>query len=125
MAADRDAGAVEACAANAERAGVAGDLSILCAALTNTLSDPDVSALSPGLVLTNPPYGVRVGESGRLRDLYASIGKAMRGPLAAWSLGFVTSDPGLATATGLPVEPSLDMSTGGLRIRLYRYTPTS
>jgi len=125
VAADRDAGAVEACAANAERAGVAGDLSILCAALTNTLSDPDVSALAPALVLTNPPYGVRVGESGRLRDLYASIGKAMRGPLAAWSLGFVTSDPGLATATGLPVEPSLDTSTGGLRIRLYRYTPTS
>ncbi|TFG46020.1 MAG: class I SAM-dependent RNA methyltransferase, partial [Gemmatimonadales bacterium] len=115
---------VEACAANAERAGVAGDLSILRAALTNTLSDPEVAAVSPGLVLTNPPYGVRVGESGRLRDLYASLGNAMRGPLAAWSLGFVTSDPALATATGLPVEPILDTSTGGLRIRLYRYPAT-
>ena len=82
VAADRDAGAVEACAANAERAGVAGDLSILRAALTTTLSDPEVAALPPGLVLTNPPYGVRVGESGRLRDLYASLGNAMRGPLA-------------------------------------------
>lgn len=121
VAADRDAGAVESCAANAERAGVAGDLSILCAALTNTLSDPDVSELAPGLVLTNPPYGIRVGESGRLRDLYASIGNAMREPLAAWSLGFVTSDPGLAAATGLPVEPALDTTTGGIRIRLYRY----
>ncbi len=124
IAADRDAGVVEACAANAERAGVAGDLSILRAALTNTLSDPEVAAVSPGLVLTNPPYGVRVGESGRLRDLYASLGNAMRGPLAAWSLGFVTSDPALATATGLPVEPILDTSTGGLRIRLYRYPAT-
>jgi len=125
VAADRDAGAVEACTANAERAGVAGDLSILRAALTKTLSEPDVTALPSGLVLTNPPYGVRVGESGRLRDLYASLGNALRGPLAAWSLGFVTSDPGLAAATGLPVEPRLDTATGGLRIRLYRYAPAS
>lgn len=125
VAADRDAGAVEACIANAERAGVAGDLSFRRAALTNTLSDPEVTGLPPGLVLTNPPYGVRVGESGHLRDLYASLGNALRGPLAAWSLGFVTSDPALAAATGLPVEPGLDTVTGGLRIRLYRYAPTS
>ncbi len=119
VAADRDAGAVEACAANAERAGVAGDLSILCAALSTTLSDPDVAALPSGLVLTNPPYGVRVGESGRLRDLYASFGSAMRGPLGGWSLGFVTSDPALAAATGLPLDTILETMTGGLRIRLY------
>ncbi len=61
VAADRDAGAVEASAANAERAGVAGDISILRAALSSTFSEPDVTALPPGLVLTNPPYGVRVG----------------------------------------------------------------
>ena len=120
IAADRDAGAVEACAANADRAGVLEDVSILRAALTNTLSEPDVTALPPGLVLTNPPYGVRVGETGRLRDLYASLGNAMRGPLAAWSLGFVTSDPALAAATGLALDTPLDTTTGGLRIRLYR-----
>ena len=125
VAADRDAGAVEACAANAERAGVGSDLSIRCAALSATLTDPDVTALPPGLVLTNPPYGVRVGESGRLRDLYASLGNALGGPLAGWSLGFVTTDPALAAATGLPLAPALDTSTGGLHIRLYRAPSTS
>ena len=119
VAADRDAGAVEACAANAERAGVGGDLSISRAALTTTLSDPGLAALPPGLVLTNPPYGVRVGESGRLRDLYASLGNAFRGPLAAWTLGFVTSDPSLAAATAFPLETALDTTAGGLHIRLY------
>lgn len=119
VAADRDAGAVEACAANAERAGVAADLSILCAALTTTLSDPNVAELPAGMVLTNPPFGVRVGESGRLRDVYASLGNLMRGPLAAWRLGFITSDPALAGATGLPLEEVLETTTGGLRIRLY------
>ena len=90
-----------------------------CAALTTTLSDPEIAALGPGLVLTNPPYGVRVGDSGRLRDLYASLGNAMRGPLGGWSLGFVTSDPALAAATGLPLHSTLETVTGGLRIRLY------
>lgn len=121
VAADRDAGAVEACTANAERAGVAGDLSILRAALTTTLSDPELVALPSGLVVTNPPYGVRVGESGRLRDLYASLGNSLRGPLAAWSLGVVTPDPSLAAATALPLETRLETKTGGLRIRLYTY----
>jgi len=119
-AADRDAGAVEACAANAERAGVAGDLVIRQAALSATLAAPELAALPPGLVLTNPPYGVRVGESGRLRDLHASLGHAMRGALGAWSLGFVTSDPALAAATGLPLETALETTSGGLRIRLCR-----
>jgi len=100
---------------------VAGDLSIRRAALTTTLSDPALRALPPGLILTNPPYGHRVGDGGRLRDLYASLGNALRGPLAGWSLGFVTSDPALAGATGLPLRALLETSTGGLRIALHRW----
>jgi len=119
LAADRDAGAVEATLANAVRAGVLADVSVHCAALSTTLADQALAALPPGVVLANPPYGVRVGESGRLRDLYASLGHLMRGPLAGWSLGFVTSDPALAAATGIPLAPVLETATGGLRIRLY------
>jgi putative N6-adenine-specific DNA methylase len=119
VAADRDAGAIEATLENAERAGVAGDLSVRRAALATTLHDPDVAALGPGLVLTNPPFGVRVGDSYRLRDLYASLGNGMRGPLAAWLLGFVTSDRALAAATDLPLRSILETTSGGLRIQLY------
>jgi len=119
VAADRDAGAIQATQANAERAGVLDDLAVRRAALSDTLGDPGIAALAPGLVLTNPPYGVRVGESGRLRDLYAALGHAMLGPLAAWSLGFVTSDPALAAATGLSLRTLLETVTGGLRIRLH------
>lgn len=117
VAADRDAGAIEAVRANAERAGVLADLTAHCAALSTTLTDPAIAALPPGLVLTNPPFGVRVGDSGRLRDLYASLGNLMRGPLPEWSLAFVTSDPALAAATSLPLQLLLETTTGGLRIR--------
>ncbi|HEX5004737.1 MAG TPA: hypothetical protein VFV65_05435 [Gemmatimonadales bacterium] len=120
VAADRDAGAMEACAANARRAGVEDDLSMHRSALTTTLASPELGAAGPGLVLTNPPYGLRVGESERLRDLYASLGNALRGPLKDWSLGFLTPDPALARAVGLGTGTALDTESGGLRIRLHR-----
>ena len=70
---DRDSGAVTAARSNAERAGVMRDL---------TLEKASVSTLkSPGPVgwmVTNPPYGTRVGERQRLRDLYASLGNVLR-----------------------------------------------
>lgn len=119
IAADRDAGAVEAAAANADRAGVAGDLTILHAALTTTLSDPLVTVLPPGLVLTNPPYGVRVGESGKLRDLYAALGNAVRGGLPGWSLGLLTSDRDLAASCKMNLAMRLHTVTGGLEVGLY------
>lgn len=119
LGADRDAGAVQAAAANAARAGVAEDLAIRTAALTATLADPALLAEPPGAVVTNPPFGVRVGESRPLRDLYAALGNALRGPLARWALGFVTTEPALAAATGLPLETLLQTTTGGLPIRLY------
>ncbi len=123
VAADRDAGAVEACGANAARAGVAEGLAIRCAPLSATLADPALAAWPAGVVVTNPPFGVRVGATRPLRDLYAALGNAMRGPLASWGLAFVTSEPALAGATGLPLEPLIQTTTGGLPIRLYARRP--
>ncbi|HEU4749367.1 MAG TPA: hypothetical protein VFS56_12795, partial [Gemmatimonadaceae bacterium] len=56
--ADRDIGAVEAAARNAERAGVGKNVRLLAQPLTVTL-DAHASGDRPGWVLTNPPYGVR------------------------------------------------------------------
>src|SRR5205085_4813752 len=70
---DRDAGAVSAARSNAERAGVVSDLD---------LAKRSVSALhavsGSGLVATNPPYGVRVGDVDTLRNLYARFGAVLR-----------------------------------------------
>lgn len=57
---DRDSGAIEAARANAQRAGVLADLE---------LAQRPLSALQlpagPGLLATNPPYGIRVSERAR------------------------------------------------------------
>jgi putative N6-adenine-specific DNA methylase len=119
IACDRDAGAIEATMANAERAGVAEHLQLHVTALSSTGHLDAVQAAPPGLVITNPPYGVRVSSSKGLRDLYASLGNLMRGPLAPWDLAFLAADDTLARATGLALSPVLRSKNGGIDVTLW------
>lgn len=112
---DRDAGAIAAATANAARAGVAADINFRRSALS-AVEPPD----QPGLLLTNPPYGVRIGDRTRLRDLYAAIGRLAGGRFAAWQVALLSADPGLERATGLPLVTLLETTNGGIRVRLRR-----
>jgi putative N6-adenine-specific DNA methylase len=113
VASDRDEGAVAAARRNAERAQVSVD--VRHQALSESRPPADA-----GLLLANPPYGTRIGDPGRLRDLYATLGKLARGPYARWTAGFVTTDPKLAQASGLEVtRTSAPLPHGGLRVKLY------
>jgi putative N6-adenine-specific DNA methylase len=115
LASDRDAGAVAAAQANAERAGVAG--------LIEFAARP-VSALElppgPGWVVTNPPYGVRVSEGKDLRDLYAALGKTLRAKAGGWEVCLLTADAPLARAAGLGLEPGIATLNGGLPVKVWR-----
>jgi putative N6-adenine-specific DNA methylase len=110
---DRDAGAVAASAANAERAGVAGNIEWRRAAISAMAPPP-----GPGWIVTNPPYGVRVGERRRLRDLYAQLGNVARRCCPGWEVAFLAAHPELERQTGL--EPAVRFTTenGGIRVRL-------
>jgi len=113
IASDRDEGAVNATRRNAERAQVAIEVR------HQSLSDSRPPG-SEGLLLTNPPYGARIGDPGRLRDLYATLGKLANRPYAEWSVGFVTSDERLARASGIAfTRVGLPVPHGGLRVKLY------
>jgi putative N6-adenine-specific DNA methylase len=110
---DRDAGAIDAAAANADRAGVAGDIEF---------SRRPISAIEPpngpGWIISNPPYGVRVGERDRLRDLYAQLGNVLRARCPAWNLAFVSADPGFERQVRVPLQPILRTSNGGIKVRV-------
>jgi putative N6-adenine-specific DNA methylase len=116
---DRDAGAIEAALANAERAGVAQHLQFSRKAVS-ALEVPPSPASKPGWVVTNPPYGVRVQESGDLRNLYAQFGNTLRDRCPGWHVSLLTGDLRLARATRLPFDDqrSLSLVNGGLRVIL-------
>jgi putative N6-adenine-specific DNA methylase len=115
---DRDDGAIRAATANAERAGVAAITAFRRAAISDAMPPEGVA---PGLVIVNPPYGARIGDRRQLFALYAAMGRVLRERFAGWRVGIITSDGGLAKATGLPFLPMGEsVAHGGLRIALYR-----
>ena len=109
---DRDDGAIEAALANAERAGVGADVELVRRSVSALQRTGD-----NGWLLTNPPYGVRVGEPGAVRDLYAQLGNAARRTLQGWRLGMLSPDRALDTQLGLRLTPVFESSNGGIPVR--------
>jgi putative N6-adenine-specific DNA methylase len=111
IASDRDAGATAATIANAERAGVASDIAVT----TRAMSMMDVPH-EHGWIVTNPPYGVRVGDRQELRDLYAKFGHVVRTRCVGWRVAMVAGDRALAGATQLQLTPRLRTVNGGIPV---------
>ncbi len=114
---DRDDGAIRGARGNAERAGVEG----LCAFTRQAVSDLEPpEGVAPGIVLTNPPYGARIGERKLLFAVYGALGRVLSERFSGWQVGIVTSDRGLAQATGLGLEPVGPVDHSGTKVWLWR-----
>jgi len=111
---DRDAGAIEAARGNAARAGVTGDVAFA----VHALSAAPIPAHERGWIVTNPPYGVRVGESGRVRDLWAQLGKVLRARAPGWEVALLSPDQLLERQLGIPLRLAARTTNGGIPIRL-------
>ncbi len=112
---DRDAGAIRSAAANAEWAGVAGGIQFSARAISAVDPPP-----GPGWVVTNPPYGVRLGSKQDLRRLYARLGEVLRAKCPGWRVTLLCGSPDLLRATGLEFEPGIRTRNGGLKVLLVR-----
>jgi putative N6-adenine-specific DNA methylase len=121
IATDRDGGAIESTIANAARAGVAHLIDARVSTLSRVPILDRVRDAAAGVVVTNPPYGRRVSSTKQLRDLYASLGNLVRGPLSAWDLSFLCADDVLARATGLGLHPLLRTTNGGIAVTLWQH----
>jgi putative N6-adenine-specific DNA methylase len=82
---DRDTRMIESARRNAERAGVAGRLTLACR---------DADAARPpaptGLVITNPPYGHRLGDARAAARGYRDLGGLLRAHFRGWRAAIVT-----------------------------------
>jgi putative N6-adenine-specific DNA methylase len=114
IACDRDAGAVRATTENSARAGVLEDIEVR----RQTVSGLERPSAAVGWVVTNPPYGVRVGDRAALRNLYARTGAVLRERFGGWHVGLLSVDTRLEAELRIPLEERLDVSNGGIRVRL-------
>lgn len=83
---------VESARANAEAAGVAGSIEFRCADLNrHMLSGNPPFNEARGVIITNPPYGVRIGEEEEVQAIYETLHHFLE-THKDWSLFAVTSD---------------------------------
>ncbi len=111
VAADRDAGAIEAARANAQRAGVADHIEFRVAPVA-ALEPPAGVGSGTGLVATNPPWGGRVG-GGDLRNLYATLGRVAAEQCPGWGIGILVADRDLARQVRPGLTERLHLELGG------------
>lgn len=112
---DRDAGAIQAATRNAERAGVADTIQFSVEAISQALGELEDLTTGTGWILSNPPYGIRLGESDDLRNLYARLGTALKAR-RGWRAGILTSDSALVHQTRLPLVPRINTRNGGIPV---------
>ncbi len=109
---DRDTMAVEATKANAERAGVADIVAVEQRVVSHL-----TGANGPGMIVTNPPYGKRVGD-GDLEPLYKRFGSVLRDRRPEWSLTMVAADGRLAHKADGRLKPVTGFGHGGLKVQV-------
>ena len=111
---DRDAGAIDAARTNAERAGVAAGIDFS----VRSLSAAEFPTEARGWVVTNPPYGVRVGDADRVRDLWAQLGHVLRERARGWRVALLSPDPALERQLRIPLSVVAQTTNGGIPVRL-------
>ena len=114
---DREQSAVRAAIANANSAGLGNHLVFERRDIANL----DKSALEPGLVMVNPPYGVRLGDEEKLVPLYETLGSKLMACFEGWEAGVFTGNPPLGRALRLRAYRSHTLFNGALECRLLRF----
>jgi 23S rRNA (guanine2445-N2)-methyltransferase len=80
------------------------------------------SAPAPvGMLLANPPYGVRLAEADDLARFYPRLGDALKRNFAGWTAWLFTGDVRLAKLIGLKPERRTPLWNGALECRLFAF----
>ncbi len=117
MASDRDDGVVKMAGENAARVGILEDIQFQ----SKPISAVDVPT-EPGFIITNPPYGIRVGERAALRNLYAQLGNVLRKSAKGYTVTLLSADKTLDRMVGIPLTEILRTRNGGIPVRFLKGT---
>ncbi|HET9751270.1 MAG TPA: THUMP domain-containing protein [Casimicrobiaceae bacterium] len=84
------------------------------------------SAPTPeGLLLANPPYGVRLADADALAALYPRLGDALKHRFAGWTAALFTGDLRLARLIGLSPQRRIPLWNGAIECRLFVFRMVS
>jgi putative N6-adenine-specific DNA methylase len=101
---------------NAEAAGVAPWIALQAGDCRDFQPPAD-----PGILVCNPPYGVRIGEPEALEALYADLGTMVKERCPGWTLWLLSGNPQLTGALRMKASRRIPVSNGGIDCRWLRY----
>lgn len=78
-----------------------------------------------GFLVTNPPYGVRLGEQKQLMEFYPKLGDALKKKFSGWNAYILTADPLLPKLIRLTPSRRIPLFNGALECRLLEYKMVS
>jgi putative N6-adenine-specific DNA methylase len=112
---DIDERALDRARRHAANAGVGGDIHF---------QQSDVGGLASkrkyGCVITNPPYGERLGERGEAEDLYRRLAKSTRA-LDTWSIYVLTAHPRFEQIFGRRAARRRKLYNGRIECTYFQY----
>lgn len=81
--------------------------------------------LSNGIVVTNPPYGNRIGEQQALAEFYPKLGDVLKKKFSSWQVFILSADPTLPKLIRLKATRRTPLFNGALECRLFEYKMVS
>jgi putative N6-adenine-specific DNA methylase len=77
---------------------------------------------APGLVVCNPPYGIRLkGGAGGIEPFYASLGKALKDRCGGWTAWILSGNADATRSLKLKASRRIPLMNGPIDCRLLRY----
>ncbi|MEE8523092.1 MAG: bifunctional 23S rRNA (guanine(2069)-N(7))-methyltransferase RlmK/23S rRNA (guanine(2445)-N(2))-methyltransferase RlmL [Thermoanaerobaculia bacterium] len=111
---DASPAAIRAAGKNLDRAGLTDRVRLR----QRELRDVEAPWDDAGLVVTNPPYGERLGEAGELGPLYELLGDVLKRRFPGWSSWVLCGNPALAKRIGLRPSSRHVLYNGPIECRL-------
>ena len=81
---------------------------------------PETPAEPEGFIITNPPYGQRLGDAESAEKNYAEMGCLARN-FSGWKLAVITDHPGFESFFGKKADSCREITNGAIRSYLYQY----
>lgn len=115
-ASDRDPGMIRLAAQTFRQAGVAEAIHLeQCDILERE------APAESGVLIINPPYGVRLSHPEEFETFYPRLGDALKQRFAGWRAYVLTSDPRVPKLIGLTPTKRTPLFNGALECRLYEF----
>jgi len=74
-----------------------------------------------GIIVTNPPYGVRIGEQQALAEFYPKLGDVLKKQFSGWHAYLLSADMRLPKLIHLAASKRTPLFNGALECRLFEY----